>query len=184
MEIMAQVVNRKIILLVLFLFFSTKNIAQQKIDKDISFSYKENGKTKYMNIDIFLTNFPYQFSKIVDIIKCGASSGLFKFEINPESKIVNITFDGNLPEEVIKVIKNQITLSEKYWIIEDPLKKRKENIIFYFSYYLYVDLVDNCNPVYHHESLTLFKMLFKNQKVINVSNNVYIINPVFSPAQR
>jgi hypothetical protein len=176
--------KNKIILLVLFLFFSTKNIAQQKIDKDISFSYQDKGKARYRTIDFFLTNFHNDFSEIISAIKCGSSSGLFKFEINPESKIVDITFDGNLPEEVIKVIKNQITLSEKYWIIEDPLKKRKENIIFYFSYHLYVDLVDNCNPVYHHESLTLFKMLFKNQKVINVSNNVYIINPVFSPAQR
>jgi hypothetical protein len=184
MEIMAQVVNKKIILLVLFLFFSTKNIAQQKIDKDISFSYKENGKTKYMNIDFFLTNFPNQFSKIVDIIKCGSSSGLFKFEINPESKIVDITVKGNLHEEIIKAIKNQIILSEQYWIINDPLKKRKENIIFYFSYYLYVDLEDNCNSDYHHESLKLLKMLFKNQKVINVSNNVYLINPIYGSAQR
>jgi hypothetical protein len=184
MEIMAQHVNKKIILLVLFLFLSTKNIGQQKIDKDITFSYKEEGKTRYKNLDFFLTDIDTEFSKLIDSVKCTSTSGLFKFEINPQSKIVGITVEGNLQEGIVKAIKNKIVLSEKYWKIDGSLKKRKENIIFYFPYYLDINLEIGCKVDLHKETFKLYKILSKKQKVVHLSNNVYLINPVNSNAQR
>jgi hypothetical protein len=184
MEIMAHLANKKIIIMVLFLFLSTKNIGQQKIDQDITFSYKEEGKTRYMNIDVFLTNFGDNFSELIEGIKCKSASGLFKFEINPQSKIVNITVKGNLPETINEAIKNRIILSEKYWILNKLARNRKENTVFYFPYYLYVDLEDNCKSDYHHESSNLLEILLNKQKVIAIGHNIYLIRPEYGGADK
>jgi hypothetical protein len=182
MEIMAQLVNKKIILLVLFLFLSIKNIAQQKIDKDIAFSYKEEGKTRYMQLNQFLSTFEVDKSFVWK--DCMVNSGIFKFTVNTDSKVVSIDVEGNLPDAIVKSIKNKIMLTENHWIFSKSKKQQKKSIKFFFPFYLSIYVEKNCDLKDHYEPVSWVKEFLNGQKIKDMGNNLYLIHPEFWNAYR
>jgi len=171
------VINRKIILLLLLLFLSIKTIAQQKIDKNVSFSYIEKGKTTYMNLDNFISRYSFDDITIKDI-NCLSGSGIFIFEVSPQSKIISIKVEGNLPIEIVEAIKKRILLTENYWSFNNHKKKRKENMKFFFPYYFTVDFTIDCHSDYN-ESLKWIQEILDGQKIKAMGNNRFLITPQF-----
>ncbi|MET0945879.1 MAG: hypothetical protein ABWY22_10750 [Flavobacterium sp.] len=176
---MERRVTIKIILTIaITLFIANCSTAQHQIDKDITFSFK--GKNNYVPLNTFLSY--YKFDK-EDLPKCMAASGLFKFQVTPKGKIASIDTEGNLPEDLIKLIKERIMLTEDHWVFSDSILKAGKNIEFYYPFYLEINMLLDCETNIH-ESLDLLIKLFRDQKVLHAEGTVYFIAPGFSGRTR
>lgn len=179
MEIMERLVQIRTLFVIVFTFFIISNIsAQHQIDKDVTFSYK--GKNSYARLNSFLGNYKFDMK---DLGNCMTASGIIRFQITPKGKIASINTDGNLPNVLIEAVKERIYLTENSWVFSKSALKKNKNIEFYYPIYLSIDLEDKCDiPI--HESQILLKILFENEKVLHVKDEIYYLAPDFWSSER
>ncbi|MGQ7944180.1 hypothetical protein [Flavobacterium sp. WC2509] len=168
----------KIIFTIVITLFITNCItAQHQIDKDVTFSFK--GKNNYIPLNTFLAY--YKLDK-ENLSKCMAASGILKFQVTPKGKIASINTEGNLPEDLVKLIKERIMLTEDHWVFSYSILKSGKNIEFYYPFYLSINLKTDCK-IKVHESYNLLSDLCGAQKVLHIRNEIYFIAPDFSVSQ-
>lgn len=161
---------RTILTILLALFITNYTTAQHQIDKDVTFSLK--GKNNYAVLNSFLGNF--KLDEIV-VENCTTTFGIIKFQITPKGKIGSISIEGNLPDTLIKAVKERIYLTENSWNFSDSILKKNKNIQFYYP--IYIELPAKCNFKIH-ESYNLLKRFFENQKVLRIKDEIYYIEPM------
>ncbi|MFH6991783.1 hypothetical protein [Flavobacterium sp. FlaQc-48] len=175
MEIMERLAHIKIIFtIVVTLLVANCSSAQHQIDKDITFSFK--GKNNYVPLNTFLAYYKFDHE---DLPKCMTASGVFKFQVTPIGKIASIDVEGDLPEDLIKLIKERIMLTEEHWVFSDSILKSGKNIEFYYPFYMEISLLEDCKTNVH-ESQGLLIKLFSDQKILHVRDEIYFIAPGFS----
>jgi hypothetical protein len=178
MEIMERLVPIRIIFIIVVTLFTANCItAQHQIDKDVTFSFK--GKNNYVPLNTFLAY--YKFDK-KGLPQCMTASGIFKFQVTPKGKIASIDTEGNLPEDLIKLINERIMLTEDHWVFSDRVVKSGKNIEFYYPFYFDITIVQGC-ILRTHESYDLLRELCGNQKVLHVRDEIYYISPGYSAYQ-
>ncbi|MGQ7944181.1 hypothetical protein [Flavobacterium sp. WC2509] len=164
--------------IIIALFITNCITAQHKIDNDIAFSFK--GKNNYIPLNTFLAY--YKFDK-ENLSKCIAASGIIKFQVTPKSKIASINTEGNLPDDLIKLIKERIMLTEDHWVFSDSILKSGKNIEFYYPFYMEINMLIDCK-ISTNESFNLLIEMFGDQKVLHIRDKIYYIAPGFSGQTR
>lgn len=168
MVAMAHTVIKKTLLIATIILFTRIQLfSQQKIEP--SFLYKNPKNDKMVSLDYFLSTL-----EKVPLPNCLSASGNFKFLVDKNGLVGNITVSGNLPDTLVKAIKKRISLTNGHWKYNDTITQTNK----WFVYPVYVENIGkkDCLIKIEESYYWLIQLYDKTTSIINTPTS-YLIRP-------
>lgn len=167
------VINKRVVVLILFLFLSSNMFAQQQTEP--AFIYKDLNNKSLSKLDYFLESFTP-----VTLKNCVFASGTFRFRITGKGKISNLEIKGNLPDTLVYSIKKRILETEKYWAYSNAIEASFLSKWFVVPVFVDVKETPNCerNKAIGENYLWLNQLFDKQNRIISTPTS-YLLPPIY-----